>query len=139
MRKIMIMVMSVVLLTLTSCSTDYFEPVFGFDDLPEVIDARGGTYRLTYSYDYYETRASFKDNFEWEFRVLINGREYYRNCIDDYVSGSNDLYYFLVDIPENPSILPRSVVVEVSTHVRMDYEDWWGDWTPIASSVQNGF
>lgn len=142
MKKIFILMVSVLMLSLTSCQTDYFEPVFGYDNLPEVMSQRGGIYKLTYCYEYYDTRAAFKENFEWEYRVLIDGKEYYRDGILDlgraYTAGSKNYYYFTVDIPENRSIWPRSIVVEVSTHVDMDYEDWWGDWTPVASGVQLG-
>lgn len=136
MRKIFYLMMSIAVLSLASCSTDYYEPVFGYDNLPEVVPAKGGTYELTYSYDYYDTKAHFQENFEWEYRVLIDGKEYYTEGIKDTYHFNQDLLYFLVDIPSNRSLWPRSIVVEVSTHVRMDYEDWWGDWTPIASAVQ---
>lgn len=138
MRKILFLLMSVAILSLTSCETDYYEPVFGYDDLPEVIPQSGGMYDLSYDYEYYDTRASLKENFEWEYRVLINGEEYYSGTIQDRFYNTRDMFYFTVEIPRNNSAYPRSVMVEVSTHVVMDYEDWWGDWTPIASSVQLG-
>ena len=43
---------------------------------------------------------------------------------------------FPVQIAPNRNSYPKSILVEASTHVRTYEEDWWGDWTPVASSVQ---
>ena len=116
----------------TSCEETYYEPVFGLSDLPAVIPASGGRYKITYQYDYYDTKASC---FEWECRVIVDGKPLPSGSIKDF--DPSGLYDLIVDIPANNGLYPRSVMVEASTHVKTVVEDWWGDWTPIASCVQN--
>lgn len=135
MRKNVFLLLIAAVLGFSSCETDYYEPVFGYDNLPAVISQRGGIFGLTYSYEYYDTKA-LRENFEWEYRILIDGREYDWGVIKDHTHSGRQLLYFDVQIPRNDTIWPRGITVEVSTHVKMGCEDWWGDWTPIASGVQ---
>lgn len=135
MRKLYIILAGIIAaLSLTSCEVDYYEPVFGYDNLPSIIPAEGGVYSIEYDYQYFATK-SISENFEWEYRLIVDGYEVDSRIIKEYGSGRHG-YRFLVDIGPNFDPWPRSIVVEASTHVDMGYEEWWGDWTPICTAVQ---
>lgn len=135
MRTRLFIVLGLAALLFTSCmQTDYYEPVFGYDNLPAVIPAGGGRFKIEYEYQYYDTRA-YEELFDWEYRIIVDGEVMKIVDITDDWKGS----YFVVDIDPNFDDYPKSVLVEVSTHVRMlPDEDYWGDWTPVCSSVQLG-
>ena len=50
MKKLSILLLALAAIGFSSCSTDYYEPVFGYDNLPTVIPAEGGTYMIRYVY-----------------------------------------------------------------------------------------
>ena len=133
MKKIAILALALAAVAFSACSTYYYEPVFGYDNLPTVIPAQGGTYLVEYDYAYYDTKADVK-YFDWQYRIIVDGEVI---TVADMVR--NRANTFQVTIPANRSSYPKSVLVEASTHVRTYDEDWWGDWTPICSSVQLAF
>ena len=130
MKRLLIAALTaIMLICITGCSTSYYEPVFGPDNLPAVIPSEGGIYLVKYKYEFYETKSTFY--YEWECRTLIDGK----------VVGSEIFTYdgsdvYLINIPSNFDNYPKSITVEASTHVQNGTEDWWGDWTPVASAVQ---
>ena len=130
MKKVTILLLALAALGFSSCVTDYYEPVFGYDNLPAVIPAEGGTYMVEYEYAYFDTKAS-TSFFDWQYRVVVDGEVV--SVVDVWPSRNNT---FLVTIAPNRSAYPKPIVVEASTHVRTVDEDWWGDWTPICSAVQ---
>ena len=133
MRTRLFFAAGVAALLLTACQTDYYEPVFGIDNLPTVIPAGGGRFKIDYDYAYYDTRAD-EAFFDWEYRIIVDGVITKTVDIEDGWRDSR----FIVDIDPNFDSYPKSVLVEVSTHVYMPMEDYWGDWTPVCSSVQLG-
>ena len=133
MKKISILILALAAIGFSSCSTDYYEPVFGYDNLPTVIPAEGGTYMIRYDYAYYDTKADVK-YFNWQYRIIIDGQI---ASVTDVAGSKGNT--FPVTIAPNRSAYPKSVLVEASTHVRMYDEDWWGDWIPICSGVQLAF
>ena len=130
MKKTAILLLALAAFVFNACTTDYYEPVFGYDNLPAVIPAAGGTYLVEYDYDYYATKADIR-YFEWQYRVIVDGEV---TIVAD-VNFTRDRT-FPVPIAANRNLYPQSIVVEASTHVHMPGEDWWGDWTPVASAVQ---
>ena len=72
--------------------------------------------------------------FDWQYRIIVDGEVVTVADVKSYRDKS-----FPVPIPANRDAYPKSIVVEASTHVRMTTEDWWGDWTPVASAVQLSF
>lgn len=131
MRTRSFIALSVIAILLTACETDYYEPVFDFNTLPTVIPASGGKYRINYDYQYYDTRA-YEEFFDWSYRIIVDSEVVKEREIEDDWRGG----YFVVDIDRNRDDYPKSIIVEVSTHVRMHVEDYWTDWTPVASTVQ---
>ena len=131
MKKIAILSLALAAVLFSACTTDYYEPVFGYDDLPAVIPASGGTYLVQYDYAYYDTKADAKF-FNWQYRIIIDGEVV---TVADVVRSRDNT--FQVTIPPNRSNYRKSVLVEASTHVRTYDEDWWGDWTPVCSAVQD--
>lgn len=130
MKKTAILLLSLAMICLSACTTDYYEPVFGYDNLPAIIPASGGTYLVEYEYEYYATKAEAR-YFGWQYRVIVDGAVV---SMGEIVHPRDS--FFEVSIPANRSTYPKSVTVEASTHVLMAGEDWWGDWTPVCSSVQ---
>ncbi|MBO6045894.1 MAG: hypothetical protein J6P69_08635 [Bacteroidales bacterium] len=130
MKKTAILLLALATVAFSACSTDYYEPVFGFDNLPTVIPAAGGTYMVQYDYAYYATKADVK-YFDWQYRIIVDG-EIVTVADVKHMRGDS----FPVQIAPNRNSYPKSILVEASTHVRTYEEDWWGDWTPVASSVQ---
>lgn len=117
----------------SSCTTtEYYEPVFGLEDLPEVIPADGGVYSVAYDFLYYPTKGTRIEEFEFEYRIVIGKEVIFQ---DVKKPGSNTIK---VGIPSNLDRYSKPVIVEASTHVFTYTEDWWGDWTPICSAVQLG-
>ena len=133
MKKTAILLLALATLSFSACSTDYYEPVFGFDNLPTIIPASGGTYMVQYDYAYYATKADVK-YFDWQYRIIVDGEIV---TVADVKNARGDS--FPVQIAPNRHSYPKSILVEASTHVRTYDEDWWGDWTPVASSVQLGY
>ena len=133
MKKTAILLLALAAAALCACTTDYYEPVFGYDNLPTVIPAEGGTYMVKYDYAYYDTKADTK-YFDWQYRIIVDGNV---ASIVDMKNVRNNT--FPVSIAANKDPYPKSIVVEASTHVRTFEEDWWGDWTPVCSSVQLAF
>ena len=130
MKKTAILLLALATVAFSACSTDYYEPVFGFDNLPTVIPAAGGTYMVQYDYAYYATKADVK-YFDWQYRIIVDG-EIVTVADVKHMRGDS----FPVQIAPNRNSYPKSILVEASTHVRTYEEDWWGDWTPVGSSVQ---
>jgi hypothetical protein len=130
MKKTAILLLALATVAFSACTTDYYEPVFGFDNLPTVIPAAGGTYMVQYDYAYYATKADVK-YFDWQYRIIVDG-EIVTVADVKHMRGDS----FPVQIAPNRNSYPKSILVEASTHVRTYEEDWWGDWTPVASSVQ---
>ncbi len=130
MKKTAILLLALATVAFSACTTDYYEPVFGFDNLPAVIPAAGGTYMVQYDYAYYATKADVK-YFDWQYRIIVDG-EIVTVADVKHMRGDS----FPVQIAPNRNSYPKSILVEASTHVRTYEEDWWGDWTPVASSVQ---
>lgn len=130
MKKTAILLLALAAIGFSACTTDYYEPVFGYDNLPAVIPASGGTYLVEYDYGYYATKADTK-YFDWQYRIIVDGVVV---TVADVTNFRNNT--FAVPIGPNKDLYPKSIVVEASTHVRMPAEDWWGDWTPVASAVQ---
>jgi hypothetical protein len=130
MKRTAILLLALAAIGLGACTTDYYEPVFGYDNLPAVIPASGGTYLVEYEYDYYATKADVR-YFDWQYRVIVDGEIV---SVGEVIRPRYST--FEVTIPPNRSSYPKSVTVEASTHVLMGVEDWWGDWTPICSAVQ---
>lgn len=130
MKKTAILLLALVTVAFSACTTDYYEPVFGFDNLPTVIPAAGGTYMVQYDYAYFATKADVK-YFDWQYRIIVDG-EIVTVADVKHMRGDS----FPVQIAPNRNSYPKSILVEASTHVRTYEEDWWGDWTPVASSVQ---
>lgn len=130
MKKTVILLLALATVAFSACTTDYYEPVFGFDNLPTVIPAAGGTYMVQYDYAYYATKADVK-YFDWQYRIIVDG-EIVTVADVKHMRGDS----FPVQIAPNRNSYPKSILVEASTHVRTYEEDWWGDWTPVASSVQ---
>lgn len=130
MKKTAILLLALAAIGLGACTTDYYEPVFGYDNLPAVIPASGGTYMIQYDYAYYDTKGDVR-YFDWSYRIIVDGEVV---TIADVKDPRSDA--FPVTIAPNRSSYPKSILVEASTHVRMVDEDWWGDWTPVASAVQ---
>ena len=120
-----------------SCTTDYYEPSFGIDNLPETIPVVGGDFYVDYDFQLCETRADavFLD---WEYRVVICETVVDQLPVSERMLGRNR---FVVSIPRNDHRYPRPVIVEASVHYKFagDSGDWWGDWFPVASSVQLGY
>lgn len=133
MKKLTIILAAVMMFVLSSCETEYYEPTFGYDDLPAVVPAAGGIYSITYDYQYYETRTVY-ECFEWNYRIIVDGKVVREEAIKD--PDPIGKYMFRVQIDPNRDNWPKSIVVEASTHVFMGVDDWWGDWTPICSAVQ---
>lgn len=118
---------------LSSCNqTEYYEPVFGLEDLPSVIPADGGVYSVAYEFQYYPTKGTRIQEFEFEYRIVVGKEVIFQNV---QKAGSNTIK---VGIPSNMDKYSKPVIVEASTHVYTYTEDWWGDWTPICSAVQLG-
>ena len=130
MKKIAILTLALAAVAFSACTTDYYEPVFRFDNLPTVIPAAGGTYMVQYDYAYYATKADVK-YFDWQYRIIVDG-EIVTVADVKHMRGDS----VPVQIAPNRNSYPKSILVEASTHVRTYEEDWWGDWTPVASSVQ---
>lgn len=130
MKKTAILLLALAAAAFSACTTDYYEPVFGYDNLPAVIPAAGGTYLVQYDYAYYDTKADVK-YFDWQYRIIVDGEIV---SVADVKHTRGDS--FPVQIAPNRDNYPKSIVVEASTHVRTYDEDWWGDWTPVASAVQ---
>lgn len=132
LKKIAIVAVAVMAaFSFSSCTTDYYEPVF-YSKFPEIIPAIGGIYEIEYDYEYYATKAN-RSYFDFAFRVIINGE-----VIGEYNVLGREGNHVIVNIPGNYNVLPRTVIVEASTHVFMGAEDYWGDWTPVCSAVQLG-
>ena len=130
MKRTAILLLALATLAFSACSTDYYEPVFGYDNLPTVIPAAGGTYLVEYDYAYWATKADAKF-FDWQYRIIVDGEIV---TVADVKHKYGDA--FSVTIAPNRDPYPKSIVVEASTHVRTYDEDWWGDWTPVCSAVQ---
>ena len=130
MKRLTILSLALAAVLFSACTTDYYEPVFGYDNLPAIIPASGGTYLVQYDYGYYATKADVR-YFEWEYRIIVDGEVVTVADVTDFRNNT-----FTVPIAPNRDTYPKSIVVEASTHVRMAAEDWWGDWTPVASAVQ---
>lgn len=135
MKRILIAILSIIaVLCASSCATEYYEPVFGEDNLPTIIPSGGGIYTLKYRYQYYDTKTSLgQESFEWECRTIIDGQ--ISNSVV-YRDAPGAISTYMVTVPSNFDSYPKAITVEASTHVYTSTEDWWGDWTPIASSVQ---
>ena len=130
MKRLLIAALTaLMLICISSCSTTYYEPVFGPDNLPAVIPSEGGTYLVKYKYEFYLTKSTFY--YEWACRTIIDGKVV---GSENFSYDGNDIYR--VNIPSNFDNYPKSITVEASTHVQNGTEDCWGDWTPIASAVQ---
>jgi hypothetical protein len=130
MKRIAILALALATIAFSACTTDYYEPVFGYDNLPAVIPAEGGTYMVKYEYGYYATKADIR-YFEWQYRIIVDGE-----VVTVADAGRTRDNTFPVTIAPNRDLYPKSIVVEASTHVHMSTEDWWGDWVPICSAVQ---
>jgi len=133
MKRTAILLLALATVAFSACTTDYYEPVFGYDNLPAVIPASGGTYLVEYDYAYWDTKADTKF-FNWQYRIIVDGEIV---TVADVKHKYGDS--FAVSIGPNLDSYPKPVVVEASTHVRTYDEDWWGDWTPICSAVQLGY
>lgn len=129
--KKLFLVLTAFMMAVCSCTTDYYEPSFGIDNLPAVIPASGGKYYVDYSYSRYDTRAAYDEYFEWEYRVVICESVVSTQKVNGSTGDS-----FLVEIPRNDESYPRPVFVEASVHYVYDRADWWSDWEPVASGVQ---
>lgn len=130
MKKATILMLAMAAILLSSCVTDYYEPVFGLDNLPAIVPAEGGTYAIAYDYSYYGTKADTR-YFDWQCRVIVDGE-----VVTVTEINRSKAKTFQVTIGPNRASYPKSILVEASTHVRTYDEDWWGDWTPICSAVQ---
>ena len=133
MKRILVY-FTIAALALTGC-TDYYEPVFGYDNLPETVPPEGGTYSIEYEAQRFHTKSSDCVRFEWEYRVLVC------ETVASEYSVKRSRYDFrregiLVDIPRNRDPYPKPVIIEASIHYDYDGKEWWGDWFPIASTVQ---
>lgn len=134
MKKI-ILAIATCMLALTACTTEYYEPEFGIDNLPATIPASGGLYAIDFDYVRYITKSeNYMRFFEWDYRVVICESVYSENTIR---ANEWDVpYNFRVDIPRNKEPYPRPVIVEASVHYQYGAEDYWSDWFPVASGVQ---
>ena len=73
MKRLLIAALTaLMLICISGCSTTYYEPVFGPDNLPAVIPSEGGTYLVKYKYEFYMTKSTFY--YEWECRTIIDGK-----------------------------------------------------------------
>lgn len=133
MKKI-ILAIAACMLTLTACDTEYYEPEFGYDNLPATLPASGGQYSVAFDYVRFYTKSQPDQRFfEWDYRVVICESVASENTVRP---GWEVPYNFKVDIPRNKDPYPRPVIVEASIHYRYDAEDYWSDWFPVASAVQ---
>ena len=127
---------------LTSCGEyEYYEPAFYDDTIDWTISALGGEYPVQYKYIPFETKT-IKREFDFVYRVIIDGvasdalepKDVQRSYDDD----GERIYTFYVTIPKNTTGHYRSILIEASTHVdEVDYDDYWTDWFPVISTVQN--
>ena len=125
----------------TSCGDyDYYEPAFFNDTIAPAITAFGGEFPVEYTYIPYETKSIIRE-FDFVYRVIagldVSDAMEPQDVVRDWDDEGNRIYRFYVSIPENKSGVARPVIIEVSTHIRMEEEeDYWTDWFPILSTVQ---
>lgn len=126
---------------LTSCGDyEYYEPAFYNDTIAPAITAFGGEFPVEYTYIPYETKSIIRE-FDFVYRVIaglsVSDAKEPQDVTRDWDTDGNRLYRFYVSIPENKTGVARPVMIEVSTHIRIDEEeDYWTDWFPILSTVQ---
>lgn len=143
MKKI-ISIISALTLSLgvfTACGDyEYYEPAFYNDTIAPAISAFGGDYPVEYTYIPYESKSIIRE-FDFVYRVIAgietSDAMEPKDVTRDFDSDGNRIYRFYVSIPKNESGVARPVLIEVSTHIRMEEEDdYWTDWYPILSTVQ---
>ena len=128
---------------LTSCNFDYeyYEPAFYDDTIDWTISALGGDYPIQYKFIPYETKMINRE-FEFEYRVIIDGVAgpalQPKDVTRAYDEDGERIYTFYVTIPKNETNHYRSILIEASTHIDVeDYDDYWSEWFPVISTVQN--
>ncbi|MBP5172940.1 MAG: hypothetical protein J6037_04455 [Bacteroidales bacterium] len=129
---------------LTSCNFDYdyYEPAFFDDTIDWTIPVTGGDYPIEYKFEYYESKATMRREFDFQYRVIIDGvaspaMDPVKDGKRKYDENGEPIYTFYVTIPANTTGHLRSIVVECSTHIDMSVdEDYWTDWFPVISTVQ---
>ena len=125
----------------TACGDyEYYEPAFYNDTIAPAITAFGGEFPVEYTYIPYETKSIIRE-FDFVYRVIagldVSEAMEPQDVVRDWDDEGNRIYRFYVSIPENKSGVARPVIIEVSTHIRMEEEeDYWTDWFPILSTVQ---
>ena len=144
MKKI-ISIISALTLSLgvfTACGDyEYYEPAFYNDTIEPMISKDAGEYVVEYTYIPYETKTINRE-FDFVYRVIagIEASDAMepKDITRDFDAEGNRIYRFYAHIPANNSGKMRPIIIEVSTHIRMEEEeDYWTAWVPILSTVQS--
>ena len=144
MKRIITIISSLVvaLSALTSCGDyEYYEPAFFDDTIDWTIPAIGGEFPVQYKYIWFDETKTIHREFDFEYRVIIDGvaspSMQPKDARREYIDGE-PVYTFYVSIPKNTTGHPRAILIEASTEIDLDGDEYdrWSDWFPVISTVQ---